>query len=145
MPASGVDVFDGFEFQALRIHRPFEVGKLLVGPELIGVAGAAPAFVSSGGLVAGRIIAAVFEVVDEVRHEVRCPALAGEAEVVRIEHVTIKAESELHGAALNTGEAEPRVKIWPGSLRAGKKIACHVRGPSQGLCASRNANVEKEC
>ena len=68
-----------------------------IGPELVRVAGQAPAGVVADRLVARLVAARRAEVIDQVHDQVRAAALPGELVVLRVELVAIESESEFHG------------------------------------------------
>ena len=71
--------------------------QFLVGPELVRVAGQSPAGIVADRLVARLIAPRRAEVVHQVDHHVRAAALPGELIMLRIELMTIQAQSEFHG------------------------------------------------
>ena len=98
----GIEVFDGFEFQAGSVDLPFQSSQLLVSPQLVRVAGQTPA-----GIIAHRLIARVIaargpEVIHQVRHDVRAAALLGEAIMLFVQLVAIESEAEVHMDLLRT-------------------------------------------
>lgn len=98
VPVGGVEVLDGGELEALGFDFAADPDQFGGGPEALGIAGVAPGLgFAAGGLIATGIVAALVEVVDEVDDEVGAAGLTGEGVVLGGEHVTVEAESEVHG------------------------------------------------
>ena len=97
VPVGGVEVLDRFELEAGRVDLAAQGDQLVDGPELIRVAGQAPALLGAGRLVVARIVRARLEIIDEVGHNMGGPRLTRELEVLRRQHVAIESEPELHG------------------------------------------------
>ena len=98
VPVGGVEVLDGGELEALGFDFAANPDQFGGRPEAAGVAGEAPGLgFAAGGLIASGVVAALVEVVDEVDDEVGTAGLAGEGVVLGGEHVTVEAESEVHG------------------------------------------------
>src|ERR1039457_6381430 len=74
----------------------FDHGKLLISPELVGVAPQAPAGVVADGLVAGLVAARGAKIVHQMNDEGRATALPGKTIMFRVELMPIKTEPEFH-------------------------------------------------
>ena len=96
MPVGRIEILDRFQLQAAVVDFAAQRRQLVDRPQPIGVAGAAPAVIRAGRLVVARVLAAVFEIVDEVGDDVRGAGLSRELEVLAREHVSVEAEAELH-------------------------------------------------
>jgi len=98
-PVGGIEVFDGFEFQSLGFDGAAEPDEFVQRPKCFGISGAAPATVAVDGLVVAPASGfPVREIIDEVGDDVRGAGLAGEAEMLGVEHVAVESEAEFHGA-----------------------------------------------
>ena len=97
VPVRGIEIFNGFEFETGGVDFFFDRGEFLKRPELVRVAGQAPAGVVADGLVAGLVAARGAEIIHEMDDEMRAAALSGEAIMLRVELMAIKSESEFHG------------------------------------------------
>ena len=96
MPVRRIKIFNGFEFESGGVDFFFDGGKLLVSPELVRVAGQAPAGIVADGLVAGLIAARGTEIIHEMDDEMRAAALPGETIMFRVELMPVKSKSEFH-------------------------------------------------
>ena len=119
MPVGRVEILDGFEFEAGGVDFLFDGGQFLEGPQLVRVAGQAPAAVVADGLVAGLVAARGAEIIHQMDDQMRAAALFGEAVMLRVELVAVKAESEFHahnhrrkrGYKFNTETSPPRLGL----------------------------------
>ena len=96
VPVGGIEVLDRFEFQSGGVDLAAECDQFLDGPELVGIAGEAPALFGAGRLVVARVVRARLEIVDQVDHNMRGAGLPRELIVLRRQHVAVEAEAELH-------------------------------------------------
>jgi hypothetical protein len=98
VPVGGVEVLDGGELEALGFDIAADLDQFGRGPEELGIAGEAPGpGFATGRLIAAGVVAALIEIVDEVDDEVGAAGLTREGVVLGGEHVTVEAESEVHG------------------------------------------------
>ena len=84
VPVGRIEVFDRFELEAGGVDLALERDQLVDGPQLIGIAGQAPASLGAGRLVVARIVRARLEIVDQVDHNMSGPGLPRELEVLRV-------------------------------------------------------------
>ena len=97
MPVRRVKIFNGLQLQAFGLQVLAQGDEFRRRPELAGIAGQAPAALGAGGLIVARIVRATFEVIHQMRHNVRGARLPRELKMLAREHVPVKSEAQFHG------------------------------------------------
>ena len=96
VPVRRVEIFNRLQFEAVGVDFLFDGGEFLERPELVRIAGQAPAGVVADGLVAGLVAARRAEIIHEMDDQMRAAALLREAVMLRVELVAIKSKAEFH-------------------------------------------------
>ena len=97
VPVGGIEILDGFEFQACGLDLFAQPDQLIGSPELVRIAGNAPGLVfAAGGLVPGGVGLALFEVVHQVNDHVRASSLNRERVVFVVQHVPVETQAKFH-------------------------------------------------
>ena len=110
VPVGGIEVFDGLQLEAGGFDLAAEGDELLQRPELVGIAGEAPATIVARGLIVVVLLGATAEIIDEVDDQVRGAGLTRELVVLAGEHVAIESETEFHRE--KGGLAALRATAW---------------------------------
>ena len=119
VPIRRVEILDRGKFQPCRLEALPQGVEVLLGPRRAIFARAPPAVQAADRLVvllARALLGSARGIVDEVYHGVGCPALAGKVKLPLVQHVRIKAVSDLHRSP--SFDAAGLLNLRPGSLGA---------------------------